>query len=199
MAETVISHESEDGKKQDEPAKIYVDGGFDLVHSGHYNAIRQAKALGDYLVVGVNSDADILKTKGPTILNVRERAEILRHCKFVDEVAPDMEYTPTMEILKRVGCNFYAHGDDPCFDSEGTDVTKIFRDAGMYKEFKRTPGVSTTSITSKLLALAQNNPEENEYKESKEPPKQVFLATSRRIINFANKNLPKQTDTIVYI
>lgn len=154
MAETVISNESADEKKEDEIAKIYVDGGFDLVHSGHYNAIRQAKTLGDYLVVGVNSDADILMTKGPTILNVRERTEILRHCKFVDEVVPDMAYTPTMDILKRVGCNYYAHGDDPCIDSEGVDVTKVFRDAGMYKEFKRTPGVSTTGITEKLLALA---------------------------------------------
>lgn len=79
--------------------KIYVDGAFDLIHSGHYNAIRQSKAFGDILVVGVNSDADILKTKGPTIMNCAERSEIFRHCKFVDEVVPDTPYTPTLDLL----------------------------------------------------------------------------------------------------
>lgn len=42
--------------------------------------------MSDILVVGVNSDADLMTNKGPTILNQDERAEILRHCKFVDEV-----------------------------------------------------------------------------------------------------------------
>ena len=42
--------------------------------------------MSDILVAGVNSDADLLVNKGPTILNENERAEILRHCKFVDEV-----------------------------------------------------------------------------------------------------------------
>lgn len=79
--------------------KNYIDGAFDLIHSGHYNAIRQSKAFGDILVVGVNSDADILKTKGPTVMNCAERSEIFRHCKFVDEVVPDTPYTPTLEFL----------------------------------------------------------------------------------------------------
>ena len=94
VLEEVEKKESQDSHKGS--VRIYVDGGFDLVHSGHYNAIRQAKAMGDWLVAGVNSDEDILKVKGPTILNVKERSEILKHCKFVDEVAPNMVYTPTM-------------------------------------------------------------------------------------------------------
>ena len=42
--------------------------------------------MADVLVVGVNKDEDLLLTKGPTVMNVEERAEIMRHCKFVDEV-----------------------------------------------------------------------------------------------------------------
>ena len=57
----------------------------------------QAKARGDILVVGVASDADILSHKGPPILNIQERAEILRHCKFVNEVVTDIPYAPTLE------------------------------------------------------------------------------------------------------
>ena len=64
--------------------RVYIDGGFDLIHSGHYNAIRQAKAMCDYLVVGVASDPEILKNKGPTIMNIDERTEVMRHCKFAD-------------------------------------------------------------------------------------------------------------------
>ena len=82
----------------------------------------QAKARGDWLVVGINSDADILSHKGPPILNVRERAEIMRHCKYVDEVVTDVPYAPTMESLKDVRCGYYAHGDDPCLNEEGIDV-----------------------------------------------------------------------------
>jgi len=70
-----------------------------LLHSGHYNAIRQARAFGDVVVAGINSDADLLKNKGPTIMNCEERTEILRHCKFVDEVVPDTPYTPTITLL----------------------------------------------------------------------------------------------------
>lgn len=68
------------------PVRIYVDGCFDMIHSGHYNALRQAKTLGDVLVVGVISDKEVSMYKGPPILSWEERAEIIRACKWVDEV-----------------------------------------------------------------------------------------------------------------
>ena len=51
------------------PVRCFIDGAFDLIHSGHYNAIRQSAKICDELVVGCNSDVDVLKFKGPTILN----------------------------------------------------------------------------------------------------------------------------------
>jgi ethanolamine-phosphate cytidylyltransferase len=87
-----------------EPVRIYIDGAFDLIHSGHYNAIRQAKMLGDKLIVGVNSDAEILKNKGPPVLTCKERADILRACKWCDEVYEDTEYTVTIDTLDRYNC-----------------------------------------------------------------------------------------------
>lgn len=194
-----------EGTENDAQVKIYIDGCYDLIHAGHYNAIRQAKLMGDWLCVGVNSDADILKTKGPSIMDDRERCEIVSHCKFIDDVLSKAAYTPTFEILKSVDCGFYAHGDDPCIDSEGVDVTAKFREKNMYKEFARTPGVSTTDVTAKLLKVAELSLKaeetgiEVEVAKDQAPPKQNFLATSRRIINFANTNVPKANDTIVYI
>jgi glycerol-3-phosphate cytidylyltransferase-like family protein len=75
------------------------------------------------LVVGVASDEDIRINKGPSILNCEERCEILKHCKFVDEIIADVIFTPTLETLKDANCNYYAHGDDPCIDAYGVDVT----------------------------------------------------------------------------
>ena len=50
-----------------------MDGCFDLMHYGHANALRQAKALGDELVVGVVSDEEIVANKGPPVLSMEER------------------------------------------------------------------------------------------------------------------------------
>lgn len=64
---------------------FFSDGCFDIMHSGHYNAIRQAKALTDILVVGVHSDEEIRKHKGPPVMNDEERLATVRACKWVDE------------------------------------------------------------------------------------------------------------------
>lgn len=58
------------GKKR---IRVYMDGCFDLMHYGHANALRQAKALGDELIVGLVSDEEILANKGPPVLSMEER------------------------------------------------------------------------------------------------------------------------------
>lgn len=139
------------------PVRIYIDGAFDLIHSGHYNAIRQAKQLGDKLVVGVNSDEEILKNKGPPVLTCKERAEILRACKWADEVIENTEYTVTIDTLDRYNCQYYAHGDDQIFDYQQNDICGMLKQKGRFKMFKRTEGVSTTDIVGKLLLLTKDN------------------------------------------
>jgi ethanolamine-phosphate cytidylyltransferase len=107
--------------------------------------------------VGVNSDAEILRNKGPTVLSCKERADILRACKWVDEVYEDTEYTVRLETLDRYNCQYYAHGDDPVFDVDGTDMCALLSQHGRFKMFKRTEGVSTTDIVGKLLLLTKDN------------------------------------------
>lgn len=53
--------------------KVWADGCFDLMHYGHANALRQAREFGDYLVVGVHSDEEIRKNKGPPVMTEQER------------------------------------------------------------------------------------------------------------------------------
>ncbi|MED6219282.1 Ethanolamine-phosphate cytidylyltransferase [Stylosanthes scabra] len=64
-------HKRKSGRKR--RIRFYMDGCFDLVHYGHANALRQAKALGDELVVGVVNDEVIVEHKGPPVLNMEER------------------------------------------------------------------------------------------------------------------------------
>ena len=47
----------------------FSDGCYDMVHYGHANSLRQAKAMGDYLIVGVHTDAEIAMNKGPPVFN----------------------------------------------------------------------------------------------------------------------------------
>lgn len=129
--------------------------------------------MGTELHAGVCSDADILAVKGPTILNGKERAEIIKHCKFVDVVHPDTDYTPTIELIDKIGCNAYAHGDDPCFNADGEDICKPFVDVNRFKLFKRTEGVSTTTLTGRMLAICEESKENTGQVSS--PPVQKFL------------------------
>lgn len=60
-------------KKKKKAVRVYMDGCFDMMHYGHCNALRQARSLGDQLVVGVVSDAEIIVNKGPPVTPLHER------------------------------------------------------------------------------------------------------------------------------
>lgn len=60
--------------KKKKPIRVYMDGCFDMMHYGHCNALRQARALGDQLVVGVVSDKEITANKGPPVTPLHERS-----------------------------------------------------------------------------------------------------------------------------
>lgn len=60
-------------RRKKKPIRVYMDGCFDMMHYGHCNALRQARALGDQLVVGVVCDAEIIANKGPPVTPLHER------------------------------------------------------------------------------------------------------------------------------
>lgn len=79
----------QDAKKAKKQIRVYADGVFDLVHFGHCNALRQARQLGDQLIVGIHSDEDVTINKGPPVLNQDEREVMVSSIKWVDEVVRD--------------------------------------------------------------------------------------------------------------
>jgi D-beta-D-heptose 7-phosphate kinase/D-beta-D-heptose 1-phosphate adenosyltransferase len=66
--------------------RIIVTGGFDPIHSGHIDYFKAAKQLGDYLIVGLNSDEWLTNKKGRPFLHWEERAAIINEFSIVDEV-----------------------------------------------------------------------------------------------------------------
>jgi D-beta-D-heptose 7-phosphate kinase/D-beta-D-heptose 1-phosphate adenosyltransferase len=79
---------------------VFTNGCFDLLHPGHVRYLAQARALGDALIVAINSDHSVreLKGKGRPILNEQERAEVLSALESVDFVVVFDEQTPQQLI-----------------------------------------------------------------------------------------------------
>jgi ethanolamine-phosphate cytidylyltransferase len=144
------------------PIRIYVDGCFDLFHVGHSNALRQAKACGDHLVVGLVSDSEILLNKGSEpVMNEEERFAALSACKWVDEIIRNVPYDLSVEwvdgLLRDHKIDYIAHGDDPCITKDGKDAYAYAKSIGVYKEFKRTEGASTTDIVGRMLLMTKEH------------------------------------------
>ena len=92
---------------------VFTNGCFDLLHIGHVRYLEKAKALGDVLVVGVNSDSSVRKLKGPRrpILPEQERAEILSGLGCVDYVALFDEINP-LKLITSLEPNVLVKGGD---------------------------------------------------------------------------------------
>jgi len=65
---------------------VVVSGGFDPIHSGHLAYFKEAKELGMYLIVGVNSDEWLMRKKGYVFMPIEEREEIIKSIKYVNGV-----------------------------------------------------------------------------------------------------------------
>lgn len=151
-------HQSHSTPITESRVKVWVDGCFDLFHYGHANAIRQSRAMADYLVAGCHSDEAISENKGPPVVTQTERVQMLMGCRWVDQVVPDAPYTTEIAFISRYGIDFVAHGDDVTTDATGLDSYRLVKEAGLYKQFPRTAGVSTTDALSRILELSPSSP-----------------------------------------
>uniref|UniRef100_A0A8C2CTN4 ethanolamine-phosphate cytidylyltransferase n=1 Tax=Cyprinus carpio TaxID=7962 RepID=A0A8C2CTN4_CYPCA len=186
---------------------------YDMVHYGHSNQLRQAKAMGDYLVVGVHTDEEIAKHKGPPVFTQAERYKMIRATKWVDEIVEGAPYVTTLETLDKYNCDFCVHGDDITLTVDGKDTYDEVKRMGRYRECKRTQGVSTTDLVGRMLLLTKSHHSNDnaDYQLHKDNfgkgPKghspwtgvSQFLQTSQKIIQFASGKEPQPGDTIIYV
>ena len=129
---------------------VFTNGVFDLIHPGHVDVLRAARAAGDALVVGVNSDASVRRLKGETrpVRSQVERAYVVAAIEFVDVVTIFEEDTP-LDLVRALQPDVIAKGGDY---SEETIVgaDEVRGRGGDVLVIPLTPGQSTTSIIERL-------------------------------------------------
>ena len=201
--------------KKRKQVRVWADGCYDMAHFGHANSLRQAKALGDYLVVGVHSDAEVTKHKGTPVMNEKDRYKMVRAIKWVDEVVEDAPYVTSLETMDRYECDFCVHGDDVTVDATGVDSYRYVKAANRYKECKRTEGISTTNLVGRMLLMTTDHfqikspigcldkdmlGEGSSDPSGKSPWTSVshFMPTTHKIVQFSDGKEPRPEDRIVY-
>jgi rfaE bifunctional protein nucleotidyltransferase chain/domain len=129
---------------------VFTNGCFDLLHPGHIGSLEQARALGDALVVGLNSDASVrqLKGAGRPVLPERERAEILAALECVDAVVIFDDLTPRETIARLLPDVLVKGGDWPSDQIVGREEVEAA--GGRVVSIPVVPGYSTTAILRKI-------------------------------------------------
>ena len=134
---------------------VFTNGVFDLLHPGHVRYLRDARRLGDALIVGVNSDRSVRAIKGleRPITPAEERAEVLLALECVDAVAIFDEQTPDA-IIRRILPDVLVKGADWGADHiVGRDTVEAR--GGRVVRVDLAPGYSTTDLIRKVKALAR--------------------------------------------
>jgi rfaE bifunctional protein nucleotidyltransferase chain/domain len=134
---------------------VFTNGVFDLMHIGHLRYLQAARALGDRLVVGLNSDASVKRLKGDTrpILPEAERAELMAGLGCVDFVTLFDEHTADA-LLALLKPQIYAKGGDYTPDSL-PEAPTVRAYGGEIRLITFVPGRSTTSLIERIRALPQ--------------------------------------------
>lgn len=130
---------------------VFTNGCFDLLHVGHVRYLSAARALGDALVIGVNSDASVRRLKGITrpIVPQKERLELLAALTCVDYVIPFGEKTPK-KLISFLGPDILVKGGDWALaDIVGRE--EVERRGGKVVRIRTVPGASTTGLIERVL------------------------------------------------
>ena len=127
---------------------VFTNGCFDLIHAGHVRYLREAKSLGNVLVIGLNSDTSVSTIKpGRPVTPENQRAEVLASLEMVDYVTLFSEDTP-YELIKEIGPDVLVKGADWNVDDiVGKDLVQEVRTIPFVD------GISTSNIIKKIQGL----------------------------------------------
>ena len=129
--------------------RVYADMAADLFHYGHVEFLKKARALGDYLLVGVHSD-DILESyKRRPVLTMEERVASVAGCRHVDEVLPNAPLLIDAAWIEEHSIHLVVHGDNFTKDQ----LERFYRipiEMGMFRTITYTPGISTSDLIRRI-------------------------------------------------
>jgi D-glycero-beta-D-manno-heptose 1-phosphate adenylyltransferase len=139
---------------------VFTNGCFDILHSGHIDLLRRARALGDALVVAINSDSSIARIKGADrpIIPQHERAELLDGFEMVDFVCWFEDDTPLQAILT-IHPDILVKGADWSDNIVGQREVEGW--GGKVVSLPLVEGCSTTGIVERVLARYGNTRKTN--------------------------------------
>jgi len=129
---------------------VFTNGCFDILHRGHVDLLAQCRDYGDYVVVGLNSDASTRRLKGPTrpINDQLSRAIVLAGLSFVDAVIIFEEDTP-LDLITLVRPDILVKGGDyKASEIVGAEIVR--QNGGEVRIVPLTEGYSTTAIISRM-------------------------------------------------
>ena len=129
---------------------VFTNGCFDILHVGHARYLNAARALGDLLVVGLNSDDSVRSIKGPRrpLVGQDQRAEVLAALQCVDIVTLFDEPDPLL-LIQMVNPDILVKGSDWAEDHIiGSDW--VIRNGGRVERIEVVPDVSTTAIIERI-------------------------------------------------
>ncbi len=136
---------------------VFTNGCFDLLHPGHISLLYQARALGDHLIVGLNTDASVRRLKGPErpILSEQDRAAMLGALACVDLVVHFDQDTP-IELIDALQPDILVKGSD--YKPEevvGKDIVESY--GGCVRLVNLVQGYSTTRLAEKMNSEKARN------------------------------------------
>ena len=124
--------------------RVITYGTYDVLHYGHINLLKRARALGDYLIVSLSSDEfNTIKNK-KSYYTYEQRKTILEACRYVDLVIPENNWEQKIDDIKKYQADIFVMGDDwkGKFD--------FLKDYCEVIYLPRTPDISTTQIKEAL-------------------------------------------------
>jgi D-glycero-beta-D-manno-heptose 1-phosphate adenylyltransferase len=132
---------------------ISTNGVFDILHIGHIRYLQEAKSMGDFLIVAVNSDSSVNKIKGPKrpINNENDRIEALAALECVDYVIIFSEKDPRA-LLEYIKPDIHVKADDYKID-QIIEKSTVEKNGGKVVLASKVEGYSTTTLIDKILEL----------------------------------------------
>lgn len=129
---------------------VFTNGCFDIVHLGHIDYLERARALGDKLILGLNTDASVSRLKGPMrpVVNEYARARLMAALSFVDLVTLFGEPTP-LELIEALQPDILVKGDDYTVSNiVGADF--VIGHGGRVETIPLVKGYSTTALIERI-------------------------------------------------
>lgn len=137
---------------------VYIDGAFDLFHTGHVKILEDARALGDHLLVGVHLDATVSANRGPhhPVMGLHERCMSVLACRHVDDVILGAPWVITKDLLKTFNVSLVVRGTvaEPnplAHDEQERARFEVPEKMGILKVLESRSPTTTSSVMQRVL------------------------------------------------